>query len=252
MVTAILITIAAIIGIAFFVKHMAAEESEEIYENAQANYIKSEPSQQAATESADNPAEPETDTTAPLAEAPEQDAPREEIPKDESTAEQNADETMAQRILIDVFRKLGCEPIVESDSGITVKYQGAFFSIFTSGPNAMILYPNWAKIKYEPNKIAYIHECINEVNYGTATVFITNPDENGEIYFISRADVMAHNAYPIDLLADYVHFTINNLFNSRRQVEERLNDIIMEQSFTKQTGRTIGFETPAATTDQTE
>lgn len=148
----------------------------------------------------------------------------------------------AQVIAINCLKELGCQPEINKDGTVGVSYQGENFHMEFGTRYARIWDPMWAGIKADDPDMPKIREAVNAANYNFGpTVVMTKPDENGEIGFHSRRDIMLHPACPDNVL--FVKAVLDSFFDAKEAVRNRYQQIDAQQKEAQKSRRPVGFTT---------
>ena len=89
--------------------------------------------------------------------------------------------------IIEVLKKMGCQPETDENGNINVAYQGETFVLVPRGHFLSIWDPYWSSIQVHSPDYDDLIASINISNFDFApTVVYTKPDEKARIFFIKR------------------------------------------------------------------
>ena len=150
----------------------------------------------------------------------------------------NTEETFNE--MHSILEDLGCNPQKESDSELSVAYQGENFVVQIGGYYAHIWDPGWSSINVNDPNFGTLQEAINIANcdFGPSIVW-TKPDENGIVYLHSRLDILLHPNLPNK--DDYIKSVFNTFFEKKENLRGNLHSLMNEQKNTPNRMRPIGF-----------
>lgn len=154
----------------------------------------------------------------------------------------NGNEPNTLGLMVDVLEELGCQPTVNEDETLSVKYQGETFYMEFGGLYAQIWDPMWSRIKADNPDLPKVREAVNAANFNFGpTVVMTDPDEEGNIGFFSRRDIMLHPACPDNV--PFVKAVLDSFFVAKDQVRNNYQQINCSQMDVQKNRRPIGFTT---------
>lgn len=144
----------------------------------------------------------------------------------------NGNEPNTLGLMVDVLEELGCQPTVNEDETLSVKYQGETFYMEFGGLYAQIWDPMWSRIKADSPDLPKVREAVNAANFNFGpTVVMTDPDEEGNIGFLSRRDIMLHPACPDNV--PFVKAVLDSFFVAKDQVRNNYQQINCSQTVHK-------------------
>ena len=146
-------------------------------------------------------------------------------------------------IVVGALQALGCQPELKDDNTLVVSYQGETFQFdFGESPSryTRIWDPCWAGIKTDDPQINLIKEAVNVTNYNFGpTIVMTEPDENNEITFHSRYDIMVHPACPDN--DQYLKSVLDSFFYAKEAVRNNVKNLNVKQAEQHKNRRPVGF-----------
>lgn len=145
-------------------------------------------------------------------------------------------------LMFTTLSNLGCQPTKNDDGSLTVAYQGEHFHMEFGGRYARIWDPMWASIKANDPNLPKVREAVNTANFSFGpTVVLSDPDDNGDINFLSRRDIMLHPACPDN--EPFVDAVLNSFFKIKEEVRRNYQQINAAQTEAQRTRRPVGFTT---------
>lgn len=146
-------------------------------------------------------------------------------------------------LMVRVLKNIGCQPIKEDDQ-VRVKYQGEKFVMDFGGRYVRIWDLGWSGIKTDDPEFPMIQKAVNKANYSFGpTVVLTDPDDDGVIYFHSRRDIMLHPAVPEEELNMFVTSVLDSFFEIKQRVSQQFKQLNTEQAEIHKSRRPVGFAT---------
>ena len=145
-------------------------------------------------------------------------------------------------LMVRTLNNLGCQPEILEDNSLNVSYQGENFHMDFGGSFVQIWDPAWTSIKADDPELTIIKDAVNAANFAFGpTVVMTNPDENGTIFFHTRYGIILQEG--IRNIDEYVKYSLNMFFGSKQEVTQNLHRLRLEQQHRQTTRRPIGFQT---------
>ncbi|MCM1292365.1 MAG: hypothetical protein NC111_02980 [Bacteroides sp.] len=146
-------------------------------------------------------------------------------------------------LMVNVLTTLGCQPTKTGENSLTFRYQGENFDIDFSSRFARIWDPDWARVETNDPNLPKIREAVNASNFNFGpTVVLSEPNDEGFIFFHSRQDIMLHPDCPDNVL--YVEAILFSFFKTKENVKTMYQQINSRQAETQRTRRPVGFTTP--------
>ena len=198
------------------------------------------PQMQTDTNNEENPQESQ-DSTSSTQETPSEDQEQKEKQDQEEGSE--ADHTAKTiELIVNILKKLGCQPIVEDDRTVNVKYQGENFQFYANGIIVNIYDLPWSEFNINDPNAQKIREAINKANFSTLPmVLMTGADEQGNVNVLSRYQTILHPSCTIN--DEFIPYILNSFFSAQRQVREFYAEMIAQQNQTAASRRPVGFDT---------
>lgn len=151
-------------------------------------------------------------------------------------------EHTAFEIMKKAFKDMGCQLDVNDDNSISLAYQGENFFIESQGYNVRVWDPSWYSINASSPDLRNIREAVNEANYSFGpTIVLSKPDNEGNIFFHSRRDIIIHPSLPEPAL--YMKSVLDTFFIIKDVFKEEFNKMDVEQKQYKKDRHPIGFNT---------
>lgn len=145
-------------------------------------------------------------------------------------------------LIVEILKKLGCQPDVEDRQTVNVKYQGENFQFYANGIIVNIYDLPWSHFNINAPNAQKIREAINKANFSTLPmVLMTVPDEDGDVQILSRYETILHSSCTVN--EDYVHYILDSFFSAKRQVHEICLEIATQQQKPAENRRPVGFAT---------
>lgn len=147
-----------------------------------------------------------------------------------------------QQLMVATLIQIGCQPTINEDDTVSVTYQGEYFHIDFGGLYAQIWDLGWSSVDINDPDLPKIREAVNHTNFDFGpTVVMTDPNDNGTIYFHSRLEILLHPDLPeID---NYLQSNLNMFFRAKESVRQNFQQITFEQQKSSGNIRPIGFNT---------
>ena len=98
----------------------------------------------------------------------------------------------ARDCVIKSLRELGCQPKVENDNSIIVRYQGEIFKIECGKYYIFIYDPFWIGINADHPDVPLIKEAINQINYNFGPRVVYSSVEGGKIGITSLREFVVY------------------------------------------------------------
>ena len=145
-----------------------------------------------------------------------------------------------QQLMVSTLTQIGCQPTVNEDETVAVTYQGEHFQIDFGGLYAQIWDLGWAGVNANDPELPKIREAVNHTNFDFGpTVVMTNPDDNGTMYFHNRLGILLHPDIPeID---NYLRSNLDMFFRAKESVRQNFQQITIEQQKAREKRRPVGF-----------
>ncbi|MDE6010354.1 MAG: hypothetical protein K2F87_02755 [Muribaculaceae bacterium] len=142
-------------------------------------------------------------------------------------------------LMLKVLNRIGCQPTVNDDGSVSVRYQGEYFQMEFGGRYARVWDPNWTGIKADDPDLPKVREAVNMANFNFGpTVVIAVPDEEGVIGLHSRRDIMLHPACPDNEL--FVRAVLDSFFTTKGNVKKCLQQLSDQQTEPSDSHRPAG------------
>lgn len=152
------------------------------------------------------------------------------------------DEVFAKELVVKSLSELGCQQEINKDGSIIVSYQGENFKFICQPRYVRIWDPFWASIKRDDPDLPEIRVAVNEANYSFGpTVVMSDADDDGEINFHSRIDIMLHPACPDN--SAYLKATLDSFFYTKEEVRKSFHQLREQQEEIQKNRRPVGFAT---------
>ena len=134
------------------------------------------------------------------------------------------EQTDTSALLFRILTNIGCLPQLHEDGVLVVEYQWAHFVVHFLDRFAHICEPWWSNIKSDDPILPCVRQAIDVTNnrFG-ATVFTTNPNEDGMIGIHSVWDVYLHPSMPEKEV--YIMTVLNTFFEAKEAVREEFQRI---------------------------
>lgn len=163
--------------------------------------------------------------------------------KEQNTENMNSIPKYAALIVMkEAFKDMGCQSDVSEDNFIAVTYQGEKFLVESHGYDVRVWDPSWYCINANSPDLGNIKEAVNEANYSFGpTIVLSKPDNEGNILFHSRRDIMVHPSLPEPAL--YMKSVFDTFFMIKDTLKEEFHKIDTEQEQQINKIRPIGFNT---------
>lgn len=151
-------------------------------------------------------------------------------------------EEAAKEIVIKSLHELGCQPATNKDGSIAVSYQGEYFNLECNPRYVRIWDTYWSSIKADDPDLTLIREAVNEANYSFGpTVLMSESDDDNDINFHSRIDIMLHPACPDN--TTYIRAILDSFFYTKENVSKSFHKLRQKGQDCPQNRRPVGFAT---------
>lgn len=145
-------------------------------------------------------------------------------------------------IIVEILKKLGCQPVVEDRQTVNVKYQGENFQFYANGIGVNIYDLPWSDFNIKDPNAQKIRDAINKANFSTLPmVLMTAPDDEGNVSILSRYQTILHPSCTIN--DEFIQYILNSFFTAQRQVREYYAEMIAQQQKPSANRRPVGFST---------
>ncbi|MDE5813222.1 MAG: hypothetical protein K2H72_02950 [Muribaculaceae bacterium] len=167
---------------------------------------------------------------------------QEKTKEEESSKEEPNYTAKTIDMIVGILKELGCQPTLEDENTIEVKYQGENFHFIVNGILVNIYDLPWTHFNIKDPNAQKMREAINYANFSTLPmVLMMAPDENGDVNVLSRYQTILHESCSVN--KDYVTYILNNFFLAQREVRQNCNELIAKQEQPSKSRRPVGFDT---------
>lgn len=151
----------------------------------------------------------------------------------------NDEDNQPRNLLIKTLKEMGCQPEIDDNNDITVKYQGEVFSIDASNDNNFIwIYDiGWKAIETSNTDADFLKQAINKVNQSSA---IMNLYTEGNGYIMAHYKMAIYFAYNIPNYREYLKYILDVFFLTHQQVIDEFASLTKIQK-TKERVEIKGF-----------
>ncbi|MDE7081539.1 MAG: hypothetical protein K2O78_07805 [Muribaculaceae bacterium] len=127
-------------------------------------------------------------------------------------------------LMLRTLRAIGCQPELQDDGEVEVKYQGENFVVIFGGVEVRIWDPGWSQIRSDDPDLPQVREAVNKTNfsYGT-TVVMTAPDKDGMIWFHTRRDFLFHESFPDN--EGFLKNVLESFFRTKEEVRGNFTEM---------------------------
>lgn len=177
-----------------------------------------------------------------------EDAPQksedEQATSDDEEAKKEEHDYTAETVelIVEILKKLGCQPVVEDSQTVYVKYQGENFQFYANGIVVNIYDLPWTDFNINDPNAKKIREAINKANFSTLPmVLMMAPDQEGNVNVLSRYQTILHPSCTIN--DEFIPYILNGFFAAQRKVRENFAELIAQQDKPSANRRPVGFDT---------
>ncbi len=151
----------------------------------------------------------------------------------------NDEDNQPRNLLIKTLKEMGCQPEIDDNNDIIVKYQGEVFSIDASNDNNFIwIYDiGWKAIETSNTDADFLKQAINKVNQSSA---IMNLYTEGNGYIMAHCKMAIYFAYNIPNYREYLKYILDVFFLTHQQVIDEFASLTKIQK-TKERVEIKGF-----------
>lgn len=150
---------------------------------------------------------------------------------------------VAFKIMKKSLEKIGCKPEVEKDGAtINFAYQGEHFVASCNGLWARIWDPAWSALKTDDPNLDHALHAVNSANVKIFPAIVMCADEENNILFHSRMDIMLHPSLPQK--EEYVKSILGTFFQAKEAVRAEYQNIGIGKQMEQKKRRKVGFRQP--------
>ena len=142
----------------------------------------------------------------------------------------NDEDNQPRNLLIKTLKEMGCQPEIDDNNDIIVKYQGEVFSIDASNDNPTIWIYNVAWTGIEINNAAadFLKQAVNKANeYSAITNLYTTNEEKG--FIAAHCQMVTYFAYNIPNYKGYLKSILDGFFFAHQQVRNEFENLAKNQ-----------------------
>ncbi|MDE6479377.1 MAG: hypothetical protein K2L45_03830 [Muribaculaceae bacterium] len=163
--------------------------------------------------------------------------------RNQETSKEEIDHTaQTVDIIVEILKKIGCQPIVEDRQTVSVKYQGENFQFYANGIMVNIYDLPWSEFYINDPNAQKIRDAINKANFSTLPmVLMMAPDKDGKVNVLSRYETILHPSCSIN--DEFIQYILNSFFTAQREVRGNVAELISQQQQPSANRRPVGFDT---------
>ncbi len=139
----------------------------------------------------------------------------------------SAEELMAvtRRHMYDTLVALRCQPELDGEDGLTVEYQGETFNMRFWGRFVSIWDLGWLYVREDEPDLPLLRQAMNVTNFrqGLPSVMLYDPNEEGQVCFCSRRDILLPADYPDS--EEYVRSMLLSFFRAKEYFKDEIRSL---------------------------